>query len=90
MAPRIVEKQSKQSAIPKSELAPHRTFLSHFRRWEWMLVALIIADVILNVQLSPHFLNAANLSRTSFDFMEIGIMLLPTVWIIITGNIDLP
>jgi rhamnose transport system permease protein len=89
MAPRTVEKQSKQSAISKAELLPSRTFLSYFRRWEWMLVALIIADVIFNVQLSPHFLNAANLSRTSFDFMEMGIMLLPTVWIIITGNIDL-
>jgi rhamnose transport system permease protein len=69
--------------------APRQPFLSHFQRWEWILVGLIILVVILNTRLSPFFLNALNLSRTSSDFMEIGIMMLPMVFIIITGNIDL-
>ncbi|MFN2198211.1 MAG: ABC transporter permease [Anaerolineales bacterium] len=68
---------------------PKRSFLAHFQRWEWMLVALIILVVFLNIQLSPYFLNAQNLSRTSSDFMEIGLMMLPTVFIIISANIDL-
>ncbi len=72
-----------------SEHAPRRSFLAYFQRWEWILVALIIADVILNTHLSPFFLNAANLSRTSSNFMEMGLMMLPMVFIIITGNIDL-
>ncbi|MCB0257317.1 MAG: ABC transporter permease, partial [Anaerolineae bacterium] len=54
-----------------------------------MLVGLIILVVLLNSRLSPFFLNARNISRTSSDFMEIGIMMLPMVFIIITGNIDL-
>ena len=72
-----------------SEHAPRRSFLYNFLRWEWMLVALILLDIFINMRLSPHFLDARNLSRTSSDFMEIGLMMLPMVFIIITGNIDL-
>jgi rhamnose transport system permease protein len=72
-----------------SEYAPRRSFLARFQRWEWMLVALILLDVLINIRLSPFFLDARNLSRTSSDFMEIGLMMLPMVFIIITGNIDL-
>jgi rhamnose transport system permease protein len=68
---------------------PSRSFLSSFLRWEWMLVGLILLDVLLNTRLSPFFLDANNLARTSSDFMEIGLMMLPMVFIIITGNIDL-
>lgn len=68
---------------------PPRSFLSNFLRWEWMLVGLILLDVFINTRLSPFFLDANNLSRTSSDFMEIGLMMLPMVFIIITGNIDL-
>ena len=72
-----------------NEAAPRRSFLARFQRWEWILVGLILLVIILNTRLSPFFLNALNLSRTSSDFMEIGIMMLPMVFIIITGNIDL-
>lgn len=72
-----------------SQYAPRRSFLAGFLRWEWMLVALIFVDVFINTRLSPFFLDARNLSRTSSDFMEIGLMMLPMVFIIITGNIDL-
>jgi rhamnose transport system permease protein len=86
----------KAQAIPESnaparisEFAPRRSFLARFQRWEWMLVGLILLDVLINIRLSPFFLDARNLSRTSSDFMEIGLMMLPMVFIIITGNIDL-
>jgi rhamnose transport system permease protein len=72
-----------------SDRAPRRSFFASFLRWEWMLVGLILVDVLINMQLSPFFLDARNLSRTSSDFMEIGLMMLPMVFIIITGNIDL-
>jgi len=71
------------------ENAPHRPFITNFQRWEWMLVALILIDIFINMRLTPYFLDAQNLSRTSSDFMEIGLMMLPMVFIIITGNIDL-
>jgi rhamnose transport system permease protein len=60
-----------------------------FLRWEALLVVLIIVVTIANIRLSPFFLNGNNLLRTTSDFMEIGIMMLPMVFIIITGNIDL-
>ena len=71
------------------ENAPSRPFITNFLRWEWMLVGLILIDVFINMRLTPYFLDAQNLSRTSSDFMEIGLMMLPMVFIIITGNIDL-
>ena len=84
-APAIAE--TKTALI--SEYPPQRSFLSRFQRWEWMLVALILIDILITTSLSPFFLDARNLSRTSSDFMEIGLMMLPMVFIIITGNIDL-
>lgn len=58
-------------------------------RWEWLLVVLLIVVTIVNARLSPFFLNRTNLLRTTSDFLEIGILMLPTVFIIMTGNIDL-
>jgi len=72
-----------------NDTAPRQSFLARFQRWEWILVGLIVAVIVLNSRLSPYFLNVQNLSRTSSDFMEIGLMMLPMVFIIITGNIDL-
>ncbi len=72
-----------------SEFPPRRSLLAYFQRWEWMLVIVIVFVTFLNIRLSPHFLNSQNLSRTSSDFMEIGLIMLAMVFIIITGNIDL-
>src|SRR5579859_8276195 len=68
---------------------PRRSFLSGFLRWEWFLVVLIAVVVLINTRLSPYFLNVDNLFRASSDFMEMGLMMLPMVLIIITGNVDL-
>jgi rhamnose transport system permease protein len=68
---------------------PRRSIWARLQRWEWMLVALILVVTLLNAKLSPFFLNAQNLSRTSSDFMEMGLMMLAMTYIIITGNIDL-
>jgi rhamnose transport system permease protein len=78
-----------QSATLINEFPSRRSFLAKFLRWEWLLVALIVLVVLLNIRLSPYFLDARNLSRTSSDFMEMGIMMLPMVFIIIAGGIDL-
>jgi rhamnose transport system permease protein len=85
-SPTMIEKQSASSI---SEYAPKRSLKDLFKNWELLLIALIIMVVIINTQLSPYFLNAKNLSRTSSDFMEIGLMMLPMVFIVVTGNIDL-
>jgi rhamnose transport system permease protein len=66
-----------------------RSLLARFMRWEWLLVILILVVVLINSRLSSHFLNSRNLFRTSSDFMEMGLMMLPMVFIIITAGIDL-
>ncbi len=78
-----------RAAAAISEFAPRGSFLNRFRKWEWMMVALVVADIILNIRISPYFLNAQNLSRTSSDFMELGLMMLPMTLIIISGEIDI-
>jgi rhamnose transport system permease protein len=65
------------------------SMLKRLVRWEVMLIGLIVLVAALNAQLSPFFLQTNNLLRASSDFVEIGIMVLPMVLIIITGNIDL-
>jgi rhamnose transport system permease protein len=76
-------------STPISVRPPRRSMLSRFLRWEWFLVALIALVVIVNSQLSPYFLDVSNLFRASSDFLEIGLMMLPMVLIIVTGNVDL-
>ena len=81
---------SDKVAIPAiSPLPPHRSFAARLQRWEWFLVILILLVILINSNLSPFFLNVNNLFRTSSDFMELGLMMLPMVFIIITGNVDL-
>jgi rhamnose transport system permease protein len=80
---------TEKSAALISKDTPRRSLLSIFQRWEWLLVALIVIVVIANMRLSPYFLDARNLARNSSDFMEMGLMMLPMVFVIITGNIDL-
>lgn len=72
-----------------SDRPMRKSLLTIFLKWEWFLFVLILLVFFINTRLSPFFLNAVNLSRTSSDFMEIGLMMLPMVLIIITGNIDL-
>jgi rhamnose transport system permease protein len=81
--------KEKVSGSSLSILPPGRRFISKFQRWEWLLVVLILVVILVNSRLSPYFLNTNNLFRTSSDFMEMGYMMLPMTFIIITGNIDL-
>ncbi len=81
---------SQRAVAPTISLTPPpRPVISRFLRWEWFLVVLILAVVIVNSRLSPFFLDVRNLFRASSDFMEMGLMMLPMVFIIVTGNVDL-
>ena len=86
----MTQTRETQSASLLKEFAPRRSFLATFQRWEWLLVVLIAVVIAANTRLSPHFLDARNISRTSSDFMELGLMMLPMAFIIITtGSVDL-
>lgn len=78
-----------QMTDSRSKRAPARNGFGFLLRWEWLLVLLIILVTIGNSLLSPYFLQTANLMRASSDFMELGLMMLPMVFVIISNNIDL-
>ncbi|MFN8453387.1 MAG: ABC transporter permease [Anaerolineae bacterium] len=84
-----VTRRSEETMTRGLEASPPRSLASSFLRWEWLLVALIVIVAIVNSNLSPYFLQVDNLFRTASDFMEMGLMMLPMAFIIITGNIDL-
>ena len=58
-------------------------------RWEWLLVALLVAACVFNASLSPYFLDIHNLFDMTFHFMERSLIALPMAFVIISGNIDL-
>ncbi|HEX4296970.1 MAG TPA: ABC transporter permease [Devosia sp.] len=66
-------------------------FIATLRRlptWELVLVVLLAAIVILNSQLSPYFLDVANLFDSTLNFDEKAMIALPVALVIVTGQID--
>jgi rhamnose transport system permease protein len=58
-------------------------------RWESLLALVVLADFLLNIRLSPYFLDPWTLSDASFNFTERAIVALPMAFLIITGEIDI-
>lgn len=80
---------SNRSSLGGIQMNTKQSMTQFFKRWEWLLVALILIVTIVNARLTPYFLDTRNLMRATSDFMELGLMMLPMVFIIISGNIDL-
>ena len=76
--------------ISRMETSPRRLKLAvMLLRWEWLLVALLVAACVFNASLSPYFLDIHNLFDMTFHFMERSLIALPMAFVIISGNIDL-
>ena len=76
--------------ISQAESPPRRLKLAvMLLRWEWLLVALLVAACVFNASLSPYFLDIHNLFDMTFHFMERSLIALPMAFVIISGNIDL-
>lgn len=65
-----------------------KPFFSRLPVWESVLVLLLAAIVVLNSQLSPYFLDVANLFDSTLNFDEKAMIALPVALIIVTGQID--
>lgn len=59
------------------------------RSWETILALVLVAVVVMNSFLSPHFLNAWNLSDATFNFTEKALIAFAMAMLIIAGEIDL-
>ena len=63
--------------------------LKAVKSWESLLLAVAIAIFVTNSFLSPHFLNAWNLSDATFNFTEKAMIAFAMALLIIAGEIDL-
>ncbi|KQL46376.1 branched-chain amino acid ABC transporter permease [Brevibacillus choshinensis] len=60
-----------------------------FLQWEWMLVLIFILVNVINANLSPYYLNADNLRDATMTFLDKAFIVLPMVFVIILGDIDI-
>ncbi len=58
-------------------------------RWEALLVLIFLAVNIMNICLSPYYLNARNLFTNINNFMDKALIALPMAFILLLGDIDL-
>ena len=58
-------------------------------RWEVLLLVFLALVFLINIQLSPYFLDPYNLSDATFNFTEKAIIALPMALLIVAGDIDL-
>lgn len=68
---------------------PFSFSLNLLLRQEFFLLILFVVAIAINGRLSPYFFNINNLMDTTSNFMEKGLVALPMMMIIITGDIDL-
>lgn len=60
-----------------------------FLQWEWMLLLVFVLIQVVNSQLSPYYLNFENLVDTTMTFLDKAFIVLPMVFIIVMGEIDI-
>lgn len=65
------------------------TLKSLLLRWEGLLVLIFLAVNVMNVCISPYYLNARNLFTNINNFMDKALIALPMAFILLIGDIDL-
>lgn len=58
-------------------------------QWEWLLALLIAAVFVMNASLSDYFLDYDNLRDATMGFLDKAFIVLPMVFIILMGDIDI-
>lgn len=66
-----------------------RNWKEFFFQWEWLLVVILILTVIINSLISPYFLSFYNLINTPTSFLDKAFIVLPMMYVIILGRIDI-
>jgi rhamnose transport system permease protein len=65
------------------------SYRSFFLQWEWMLVLLFITVNIINANLSPYYFEFHSLRDATMTFLDKSFIVLPMVFIMILGDIDI-
>ena len=71
------------------EATPPPGIKAYVMRWEVALLALFIGVFVMNMNLSPHFLNAHHLFTNINTFLVNGLVALPMAYCLLLGEIDL-
>ena len=58
-------------------------------RWEGLLVLIFLAVNVMNICISPYYLNARNLFTNINNFMDKALIALPMAFVLLLGDIDL-
>jgi len=64
-------------------------YKSFFLQWEWMLILIFILVNFLNATLSPYYMSITNLSDATMGFLDKAFIVLPMVFVMILGEIDI-
>lgn len=60
-----------------------------FSHWETLLVLIFIVVNVINISLSPYYLNFNNLMNSMVNFMDKGLMVYSIMMVLILGEIDI-
>ena len=60
-----------------------------FAQWETLLVLIFLLVNIININLSPYYLNYTNLMNSMINFMDKGLMVFGIMMVLILGEIDI-
>ncbi len=60
-----------------------------FAHWETFLILIFLGVNIINIQMSPYYLNYNNLMNSMINFMDKGLMVYGTMMVLILGEIDI-
>ena len=58
-------------------------------RWEALLILIFLSVNVMNICISPYYLNARNLFTNINNFMDKALIALPMAFILLLGDIDL-
>ncbi|CAA7601314.1 Branched-chain amino acid transport system / permease component [Acididesulfobacillus acetoxydans] len=65
------------------------SFKRFFLQWEWLLVLAFIAVNIFDAAISPYFLDMNNILSSTMNFLDNAFIVLPMVFVIMLGEIDI-
>ncbi len=70
-------------------LKPQRNWREFFFQWEWLLVAILGLTLVINSLISPYFLSIFSLINTPTSFLDKAFIVLPMMYVILLGRIDI-
>lgn len=86
---KVTVKMDESYVHRKLEAHKPLTFKSFFLQWEWLLVLIFMAVLIMNTLISPYFLNITSLRDATMIFLDKSFIVFPMAFIMIMREIDI-